>query len=46
MVENGKINPEYGKEIKPNDCRVPRLTGYPKVHKNKVSLRGVVSFVR
>ena len=46
MVENGEITPEYGRRIKPNDCRAPRLTGYPKVHKNEVPLRGVVSFIR
>ena len=31
--------------MKPNDCRAPRLTGYPKVHKADVPLRGVVSFI-
>ena len=46
MVENGEITPEFGRKIKPNDCRAPRITGYPKVHKNEVPLRGVVSFIR
>ena len=31
--------------MKPNDCRAPRLTGYPKIHKDNVPLRGVVSFI-
>ena len=31
--------------MKPNDCRAPRITGYPKIHKENVPLRGVVSFI-
>ena len=46
MVENGEITQAYGKRLKPNDCRAPRLTGYPKIHKTEVPLRGVVSFVK
>ena len=46
MVTNGEITKEYGRRLKPNDCRAPRLTGYPKVHKTDVPLRGVVSFIK
>ena len=45
MVMNGEITEGYGKRLKPNDCRAPRLTGYPKIHKPGVPLRGVVSFI-
>ena len=38
MVEKGEITEQYAKKLKPNDCRVPRLTGYPKVHKADVPL--------
>ena len=31
--------------MKPSDCRAPRVTGYPKIHKEDVPLRGVVSFI-
>ena len=46
MVENGEVTEKYGKHLKPNDCRAPRLTGYPKIHKTEVPLRGVVSFIK
>ena len=46
MVERGEITKEQGRRLKPNDCRAPRLTGYPKIHKEDVPLRGVVSFIR
>ena len=46
MVDNEEISQAYGKRLKPNDCRAPRLTGYPKIHKPEVPLRGVVSFVK
>ena len=45
MIDNGEVTQTYGKRLKPNDCRAPRLTGYPKVHKTNVPLRGVVSFI-
>ena len=45
MVKNGEITEKYGKHLKPNDCRAPRLTGYPKIHKDDAPLRGVVSFI-
>ena len=46
MVEEGEITEEYGRHLKPNDCRAPRLTGYPKIHKQDAPLRGVVSFIK
>ena len=46
MVEDGEITQAYGRHLKPNDCRAPRLTGYPKIHKEDAPLRGVVSFIR
>lgn len=45
MVDNEEITPAYGRYLKPNDCRAPRITGYPKIHKEDVPLRGVVSFI-
>ena len=42
MIDNEEVTQTYGKRLKPNDCRAPRLTGYPKVHKSDVPLRGVV----
>ena len=46
MIDKGEITKERGKRLKPSDCRAPRLTGYPKIHKEDVPLRGVVSFIR
>ena len=46
MIENEEITENYGKWLKPNECRAPRLVGYPKVHKEEVPLRGVVSFIK
>ena len=46
MIDKGEITKEYGRRLKPNDCRAPRLTGYPKIHKEDVPLRGVVSFIK
>ena len=43
MVDDGEITQEHGRRLKPNDCRAPR---YPKIHKEDVPLRGVVSFIR
>ena len=44
IVDNEEISQAYGKFLKP-DCRAPRVTGYPKIHKPDVPLRGVVSFI-
>ena len=46
MVEAEEITKKQGVHLKPNDCRAPRLTGYPKIHKSEVPLRGVVSFIK
>ena len=46
MIKDGEVTQQRGRYLKPNDCRAPRLTGYPKVHKAEVPLRGVVSFIR
>ena len=45
IVEKGEITEQKGRWMKPNDCRAPRITGYPKIHKENVPLRGVVSFI-
>ena len=45
MIDKEEITQWKGKWLKPNDCRAPRLTGYPKIHKSEVPLRGVVSFI-
>ena len=45
IVKRGEITQAHGKRISPSDCRAPRVTGYPKVHKPDVPLRGVVSFI-
>ena len=46
MVDNGEITEQKGRWLKPNDCRAPRLTGYPKIHKKvNIPLRGVISFI-
>ena len=45
IVKKGELTQAYGKKLSPSDCRAPRVTGYPKVHKPDVPLRGVVSFI-
>ena len=45
MIDKEEITEAYGKHLKPSDCRAPRITGYPKIHKSDVPLRGVVSFI-
>lgn len=45
IVKRGELSDKFGKWIKPNNCHAPRLTGYPKMHKDDVPLRGVVSMV-
>ena len=45
MVKKGEITQAHGKKLSPSDCRAPRVTGYPKIHKEDVPLRGVVSFI-
>ena len=45
MVKKSEITQAHGKKLSPSDCRAPRITGYPKVHKEDIPLRGVVSFI-
>ena len=45
MIEKEEITEAQGRRLNPNDCRAPRITGYPKIHKTDVPLRGVVSFI-
>ena len=45
MVERKEITSKKAKRLKPGDCHAPRLSGYPKIHKPDVPLRGVVSTV-
>ena len=45
IVDKGEITKEKARRLNPTDCRAPRITGYPKIHKEGVPLRGVVSFI-
>jgi len=45
MIKKEEISEAQGRRLNPNDCRAPRITGYPKIHKPDVPLRGVVSFI-
>ena len=45
IVERGELSENFKKWLRPKDCHAPRLTGYPKIHKVDIPLRGVVSFV-
>ena len=45
IVKKGELTQAYGKRLSPSDCRAPRVTGYPKVHKPDVPLRGVLLFI-
>ena len=45
MVEKEEMTEAQARRLNPNDCRAPRITGYPKIHKPNVPLRGVVSFI-
>ena len=45
MVEKEELTKEKARKLNPTDCRAPRITGYPKIHKEGVPLRGVVSFI-
>ena len=45
IVKRGEITQAQRKRLSPTDCRAPRVTGYPKVHKSGIPLRGVVSFI-
>ncbi len=39
------MSKEEGERLKPKDCHAPRLSGLPKVHKDGVPMRGVVSTI-
>ena len=45
MIEREEITEVQGRRLDPNDCRALGITGYLKIHKPKVPLRGVVSFI-
>ena len=45
IVKRGELKETEGNRLKPRHCRAPRLTGLPKVHKEGVPMRGVVSTV-
>ena len=44
IVQRGEISQARAKRFEPKHCHAPRLIGYPKIHKENVPLRGVVSF--
>ena len=44
-VNRNEMTEEQGNRLIPRDCHAPRLTGLPKVHKDGVPMRGVVSTV-
>ena len=39
MIEKEEITEVQGRRLNPNDCRAPRITGCPKIHKPEVPLR-------
>ena len=45
IVNRKEITREEGDRLKPKDCHAPRLSGLPKIHKDGVPMRGVVSTV-
>ena len=45
IVKRNEITKEEGDHLKPKDCHAPRLSGLPKIHKDGVPMRGVVSTV-
>ncbi|CAB4032069.1 Hypothetical predicted protein, partial [Paramuricea clavata] len=45
IVENGEVSKNDSERLKPEDCHAPRLSGLPKIHKDGVPLKGVVSTV-
>ena len=40
-----ELTEDQGNRLKPKNCHAPRLTGLPKVHKEGVPMRGIVSMV-
>ena len=45
IVKRNEIAKEEGDRLKPKDCHAPRLSGLPKIHKEDVPMRGIVSTV-
>ncbi len=45
IIRKEEISKEEGERLKPKDCHAPRLSGLPKVHKDGVPMRGVVSTI-
>ena len=45
IVKRNEITKEEGDRLKPKDCHAPRLSGLPKIHKEDVPMRGIVSTV-
>ena len=45
IVDSGEISEKLGKWLKPIHCHAPRLSGLPKIHKDDIPLRGIVSTV-
>ena len=45
IVKRNEITKEEADRLKPKDCHAPRLSGLPKIHKDGVPIRGVVSTI-
>jgi hypothetical protein len=45
IVQRNELSEETGSCLKPKYCHAPRLSGLPKIHKEGVPLRGIVSTV-
>ena len=45
IVKRNEITKEEGDRLKPKGCHAPRLSGLPKIHKEDVPMRGIVSTV-
>ena len=45
IISGHESTEDQGNRLKPKNCHLSRLTGLPKVHKDGVSMRGVVSTV-
>jgi hypothetical protein len=44
-VKRNEITKEEGNRLKPKDCHAPRLSGIPKIHKEDVPMRRMVTTV-
>ncbi|KAL9979616.1 hypothetical protein ACROYT_G017299 [Oculina patagonica] len=45
IVTKKELTEDQGNRLKPKSCHAPTLTGLPKVHKEGVPMRGIVSMV-